>query len=238
MRYILLPILLTMNIFSYSQVPLQIQKVASGIYVFTTYGAYKGEKVPANGLYAVTPKGVILIDCPWDTAQFQPLLDSIRAKHDKRVVACIATHSHADRTAGLTYYRAKGIRTYTTKKTDSICKATNAPRAQYMVREDTSFNIGGIKMRVYFAGEGHTPDNIVVWFPQTKVLYGGCLIKSTEATSIGNIADANLKAYPVTLKKLQKEFPNPRYIIPGHQGWENKKSIEHTLELLKKLNTP
>ncbi|MFX5718714.1 MBL fold metallo-hydrolase, partial [Acinetobacter baumannii] len=76
--------------------------------------AYKGEKVPANGLYAVTPKGVILIDCPWDTTQFQPLLDSIRAKHDKRVVACIATHSHADRTAGLTYYRAKGIRTYTT----------------------------------------------------------------------------------------------------------------------------
>lgn len=102
-----------------------------------------------------------------------------------------------------------------------------------MVREDTSFNIGGIKMRVYFAGEGHTPDNIVVWFPQTKVLYGGCLIKSTEATSIGNIADANLKAYPTTLKKLQKEFPNPRYIIPGHQSWENKKSIEHTLELLK-----
>ncbi|MGG2368003.1 hypothetical protein ACE4ZV_27045, partial [Salmonella enterica] len=69
MRHILLPVLLTLNIFSYAQVPLQIKKVASGIYVFTTYGAYKGEKVPANGLYAVTPKGVILIDCPWDTTQ-------------------------------------------------------------------------------------------------------------------------------------------------------------------------
>jgi metallo-beta-lactamase class B len=223
---------------AFSQPPLSIKKVATGLYVFTTYNTYKGEKYPANGLYAVTPKGVILVDCPWDTTQFQPLLDSIRKLHDKRVVACIATHSHADRTAGLTYYQTKGIKTYTSQRTDSICRATNAPRAQYFLPNDTSIYIGGIKMRIFFAGEGHTPDNIVVWFPQTKLLYGGCLIKSTEATSIGNIADANLKAYPHTLKKLQQVFPNPRYIIPGHEGWKNTKSIEHTLALLKKLNKP
>jgi metallo-beta-lactamase class B len=232
---ILSPLFLLIFNSTFSQPPLSINKVATGLYVFTTYNSYKGEKYPANGLYAVTPKGVILVDCPWDTTQFQPLLDSIRKRHDKRVVACIVTHSHADRAAGLPYYQTKGIRTYTSQKTDSICRATHAPRAQYFLPNDTSLYIGGIKMRVFFAGEGHTPDNIVVWFPQTKLLYGGCLIKSTDATSIGNIADANLKAYPLTLKKLQQVFPNPRYIIPGHEGWKSSKSIEHTLELLKKV---
>ncbi|MDZ7897470.1 MAG: hypothetical protein U5N85_05505 [Arcicella sp.] len=68
----------------------------------------------------MTDKGVVLFDSPWDTSPFQPLLDSIKLKHNKNVVINIATHSHEDRTSGLDFYKQKGIKTFTTKLTDEI----------------------------------------------------------------------------------------------------------------------
>ncbi|HQF28632.1 MAG TPA: subclass B1 metallo-beta-lactamase, partial [Bacteroidia bacterium] len=100
---------------------MEINEVAKDFYVYTTYGdPGNGELFPANGMYLVTNDGVILIDTPWDTTQFQPLLDSIKIKHNKSVSICIATHFHEDRTAGLHYYRTQGRKTFTTRKTDSL----------------------------------------------------------------------------------------------------------------------
>jgi hypothetical protein len=37
-------------------------------------------------MYLVTNQGVVLFDTPWDSTQFQQLLDSIKIKHGKDVV--------------------------------------------------------------------------------------------------------------------------------------------------------
>jgi glyoxylase-like metal-dependent hydrolase (beta-lactamase superfamily II) len=94
---------------------LAIKPLCDNFYIYSTYNLYKEYKVSANGMYLVTDNGVVLFDTPWDTTQFQPLLDSIKLKHHKDVVLCIATHFHDDRTAGFEYYRSKGIKTYSTK---------------------------------------------------------------------------------------------------------------------------
>ena len=64
--------------------PLTITPLTNNFYVFTTYGEYQGEYYPANGMYVLTREGAILFDSPWDTTQFQPLLDSIRIKHREK----------------------------------------------------------------------------------------------------------------------------------------------------------
>jgi metallo-beta-lactamase class B len=212
---------------------LKITKLKKNFYIYTTSVKYDGKPFPANGMYVVTNNGVILLDTPWDTTQFQPLLDSIQIKHHKKVVLCVATHSHADRTAGLEYFKQQGIKTYTTFLTDKFCIRDNDKRAEFHFTNDTTFTVGQYSFQTYFAGEGHTKDNIVIWFPKDKILYGGCLIKSTEATSIGYTDDANLTAWSATINKLKQKFPDPAFIIPGHQSWESKKSLEHTLDLLK-----
>ena len=79
---------------------LKITRLTGEFYVFTTFNSYKGKLVPANGMYLVTDNGVVMFDTPWDTTQFQPLLDSIKNRHHKKVVLCIATHFHEDRTGG------------------------------------------------------------------------------------------------------------------------------------------
>ena len=55
---------------------LEISHLTEDFYVYTTYGTYKSVSVPANAMYMLTSKGVVLFDTPWDSTTFQPLLDS------------------------------------------------------------------------------------------------------------------------------------------------------------------
>jgi len=212
---------------------LEIKHLTGNLYVYTTYNAYKNTKVPSNSMYLVTNAGVVLTDVPWDTTQFQPLLDSIEARHHKKPLICIATHSHEDRTAALEYFSKKGIKTYTSTMTDSISKATGKKRASFLFTKDTTFNIDGYKIETFYPGKGHTADNITIWFAKDKVLYGGCFIKSTAAIDLGYTAEAYLQDWASSLIKLKNKFPSYKYVIPGHETWSSNRSIEHTLKLLK-----
>jgi metallo-beta-lactamase class B len=212
---------------------LKISHLAGDFYVYTTYVSLNETPFPANGMYLVTNKGVVLFDTPWDSTQFQPLLDSIKLKYNKSVVMCIATHFHEDRTAGLEYYKRQGIKTYTTKETDELSKQRGKKRAEFLIDQDTVFTVGQYSFQTHYPGQGHTADNIVIWFDKEKILYGGCLIKSTEADNLGNLEDANVKEYAATIENIKRKFKHPKYIIPGHQDWTSTKSLEHTLKLAR-----
>ncbi len=214
---------------------LNIAHVTEDFYVYTTYSTYEGNIIPANGMYLVTNNGVVLFDTPWDTTQFQPLLDSIQWKHNKKVIICIATHWHSDRTEGLEYYKQKRIKTYTTLQTDELCKKNNKKRAEFIMLQDTVFHVGQYAFETYYPGQGHTSDNIVIWFDKEKILYGGCLIKGADAENLGYLGDANKTTYYTTLKKVQQKCMNPKYIIISHSEWDNINSLKHSIKLAKKL---
>jgi metallo-beta-lactamase class B len=211
---------------------LVITHLTGDFYIYTTYQDLAGKPYPANSMYLVTNAGVVLFDTPWDTTQFQPLLDSIQIRHHKKAVICIATHFHEDRTAGLEFYKNKGLKTYTTLQTDELSKKRGMKRAEFLLYKDSLFTVGQYTFQTYFAGAGHSPDNIVIWFEKEKILYGGCLIKSTEAGDLGNLSDANVIAWGPTLRNIQSKCKNPVYIIPGHLDWSNKESLNHTLNMV------
>lgn len=215
---------------------LPISHLTGDFYVYKTFHDYNGSLISANAMYLVTDKGVVLFDAPWDETQFQPLLDSIKAKHHKEVIMCFATHSHDDRAGGIAFYKQKGIKTYTGKGTDEILKKENKPRAAFILPNDAIFTVGQHKFEVYYPGKGHAPDNIVAWFDKEKVLYGACFIKSAEAKDLGYLGDADVKEWEKSIAKVQSKFKNPKYIIPGHEDWTNTESLKHTLKLVKEYN--
>jgi metallo-beta-lactamase class B len=224
------------RIFGQTEEPkLKISHLTDDFYIYTTYNTYEGNKLPANGMYFLTNNGVVLFDTPWDTTQFQPLLDSIKLKHGRNVILCIATHWHSDRTEGLEYYKKQGIKTYTTRLTDELSKRNDKKRAEYLIEKDTLFNIGQHTFETYYPGQGHTIDNIVIWFDKEKILYGGCLIKGADAENLGYLGDANKTGYYATLKNVEKKFINPKYIIISHSEWNNINSLKHSIKLAKKL---
>lgn len=235
--FLLLTIVLT-TIQSHSQSAsdkLKITPLTGDFYIYTTYNTYEDSKVPANGMYLVTNAGVVLFDTPWDTTQFQPLLDTIEKRHQQKVTLCFATHWHSDKTAGLTYYRNKGIRTYTTVLTDELSKKNNKPRAEFLMTKDTVFKTGQYSFETYYPGEGHTTDNIVIWFSKEKILYGGCLIKGVDDENLGYLGDANTKTYASTLMNVKSKCMDPKYIIIAHSDWRDTGSLDHSIEMAKKL---
>ncbi len=224
------------NIFGQAEnTKLKISHLTGDFYIYTTYNTYQDSQVPANGMYLVTNNGVVMFDTPWDTTQFQPLLDSIKIKHNKSVVMCFATHWHSDRTEGLAYYKQQGIKTYTTLLTDELSKRNNKKRAEILMAKDTVFNVGQYSFETYYPGQGHTTDNIVIWFKKEKILYGGCLIKGVDNDDLGYLGDANVTAYASTLKKIQKKCSNPKFIIISHSDWNNINSLKHSLKMAKEL---
>lgn len=232
------PALLTMIFFGPasaqdSHVDLKITHLKDSFFVYTTYQNYGGNPFPSNSMYLVTSEGIVLFDTPWDSTQFQPLADSLMERHGKKVVLCIATHFHDDRTAGLEFYRRQGAATYTSLKTRTLCRKHNMKEPKFIFVNDTVFSMGGYRFEAYYPGWGHSEDNIVVWFPSAKILYGGCLIKSVENSSMGNIADANLESWPDAIEKLKRRFHGIEWVIPGHFAWSGKEALDHTLKLVK-----
>ncbi|PSL48373.1 metallo-beta-lactamase class B [Chitinophaga niastensis] len=208
--------------------------LTGNFYVYTSYGKYANTIFPANGLYVVTDSGIVIIDTPWSEAQTQQLIDTLTQQYHQKIVLAIATHFHDDRTIGLDVFKKNGIKTYTSKLTADLCKAGGYKQPEFTFDKDTTFTVGKLRIQTYYPGEGHTKDNLLIWFPKDQILYGGCFIKSLEAKTIGFTGDSNLAQWPASLHNVATRFKHTRYIIPGHQGWQgNAEMITHTLELLK-----
>lgn len=214
---------------------LKITHLTGDFYIYTTYNKYEDTQVPANGMYLITSHGAVMFDTPWDTTQFQPLLDSIQQRHSKKVIMCFATHWHSDKTAGLEYYRRQGIKTYTTVLTDELSKKNDKKRAEFLMTKDTVFTAGQYSFETYYPGEGHTVDNIIIWFSKEKILYGGCLIKGVDDKNLGYLGDANVTAYASTLKNVQKKCRKPKFIIIAHNDWKDTNSLNHSIMMAKEL---
>jgi metallo-beta-lactamase class B len=232
-KIILLFLLFSNFTFGQYSTALRITPLKGDFYIYETFKLFNNSLVGANGMYLVTNEGVVLFDSPWDTIQAEPLLDSIYKRHNKKVILSIATHFHADRTGSFEIYNSKNIATYTSKQTDSLCLLYGEKRATNLFKKDTVFNVGQYSFKTFYPGKGHAPDNIIIWFEKEKILYGGCFIKSYQAADLGNLSDANVTEWKTSIEKTITTFGKPKYIIPGHQSWKKRNSLQHTLKLIK-----
>ncbi len=90
---------------------------------------------------------------------------------------------------------------------------------------------GNIIIELAYLGGGHTSDNIVVWIPSQKVLFGGCFVKSLDAKNLGNTKEADLDNYSKTLEAVLQKYRDAKIIVPGHGKPGNLQLIKHTIEL-------
>jgi len=214
---------------------LSAKHLTGAFYVYTTWKPIDGKPYPSNGMYIVTSQGIVIIDSPWDTTTVSGFITGLERQHHKKVIAAIATHFHEDRTGAFDIFRRKGIKTYSSQQTLELCKIKHDPQAEFTFQTDTIFDFGDQTMRTYYPGPGHSPDNIVLWFEKERILYGGCFIKSCQAHDLGNLSDADPQAWMTSVNNVKREFPNPRFTIPGHQDWKCKRSLDHTAKLLRQF---
>jgi metallo-beta-lactamase class B len=92
-------------------------------------------------------------------------------------------------------------------------------------------NPGRGEVRCYFPGAAHSTDNIVVWIPSERILFPGCICKSTDARNLGNTADGDTYAYHATVEWIIRKFPDAKTVIPGHGSYGGPELLTHTLSL-------
>lgn len=86
-------------------------------------------------------------------------------------------------------------------------------------------------VRVYYLGPSYTAADVFVYFPKEQVLDAGSILKPF----LGNMARANVKAYPTTLHKLQDLHLSIRMIVSGHwSAVHGPDLIDRYLDLLSR----
>ncbi len=212
----------------------ELNRINDNIWVHTTYADYNGWRTPSNGLVVVTSKGIVLLDTPWNNQQTETLLRLAEDVFGKDTSIAIITHAHEDRIGGIDTLLAEGIQVVSTELTAEEAEKQGYKKPEATLDDLTHLKIGDIDFEAFYPGEGHTVDNITIWLPQYKVLFGGCLIKSLESEDKGNVEDANVEEWPLSVQKVIDKYPDADIVIPGHGGWGDASLLQHTLDLLNK----
>jgi metallo-beta-lactamase class B len=212
-----------------------LQPVIPGVWVHTTYVDDPNYgRIGANGLVIVSDKEAVLIDLPWTDEQTAALFDWVAENSGATVKVVVPTHFHQDCMGGLAEAHRRGATSYAQDKTIEFARRDHLPVPKCPFRLRAAIHCGTTIVLLTHPGAGHTTDNVVAWLPKERILFGGCLIKSLDAQSLGNTSDGDLAAYPTTLRKVKAAYPQARIVVPGHGDWGGPELIDHTLKLCTK----
>ena len=195
-------------------------------------GSVANQNFISNAGFVVTPAGVVVVDALGSPALAQRLLLEIRKVTAQPVTHVIVTHYHADHIYGLQVFKAMGARIlahgaardYLASDTARLRLAASrqelAPWIDAQTRlvdaddwlsADRDMEVGGVRLLIKHVGPSHTPEDLVVFLPQHKLLFAGDLVFRGRIPFVGQ-ADSRqwIKALEVLLGF------DATLVVPGH----------------------
>lgn len=186
----------------------------------------------SNAAFVVTPEGVIVVDALGSPALAQELIQEIRRVTAAPIKAVIVTHYHADHIYGLQAFKQAGAEVIAQRDGQVYLHSETAALRLQASREElfpwiddktvlvaadrwidkpTTLRLGGLDFELHPAGPAHTPEDLVVYVPQLKLLIAGDLVFRGRVPFVG-LADSG--SWITALDKLL-QF-DAAVIIPGH----------------------
>ncbi|MGE4071432.1 MAG: DIM/SIM/IMP family subclass B1 metallo-beta-lactamase [Lysobacterales bacterium] len=203
---------------------LEITEIAAGVYLHTSFQEYEGfGLVSKHGLVAVDGDNAYLIDTPVSAEDTEKLVNWLEQR-DLTVAASLSTHFHDDSAAGIPWLNARSIPTYASKLTNELLANSGKIPARNSI-DTPAFWLVRDKIEVFYPGPGHTSDNVVVWLPERKILFGGCFVKPD---GLGNLSDADLSAWPQAAKTLMARYRKARIVVPSHSDMGDASLLKRT----------
>lgn len=186
--------------------------------------------VPCNGLIVTNQGEAVIFDTPANDKSSEELIHWIKETLHCHVKAIIPTHFHNDCVGGLKTFHADSIPSYANIKTIELAEEKNFLVPQNGFRDSLRLQIGDSYVSVWFPGEGHTKDNVVGYFPNDNILFGGCLIKEVDANK-GYLGDANIFEWSGTVERVKSSYPNIKIVVPGHGEPGDQELLDYTIKL-------
>lgn len=228
---IVLTVLFAGSTFADEKVPdLIIKEIQSGVYLHESFSQVDGfGLVSSNGLVVTDEGKAFIIDTPWSEQDTEKLVGWIK-ENNYELLGSISTHSHEDRTAGIKWLNAHSIPTYASALTNEILKEQKKALAQNTF-EGNEFSLADGSIEVFYPGGGHTIDNVVVWLPKKKVLFGGCFVRSLGSESLGYTGEATIEQWAGSVENVLMKYPSAELVIPGHGKIGDSQLLKNTKKL-------
>ena len=152
---------------AHAQNDLSIEQVKDGLYAIIGSGGNVGVRV--------TPEGVILIDdkFPRNFTEIQELVAQVS---DQPVRYVINTHHHGDHAGGnVEYINIAEIIAHQNAR-DNMVKGDQDAPPRVVFTDQTAVYLGGVEVRAFYMGRGHTNGDAVIYFPDLRTVHGGDLL--------------------------------------------------------------
>ena len=152
---------------AHAQNDLSIEQVKDGLYAIIGSGGNVGVRV--------TPEGVILIDdkFPRNFTEIQELVAQVS---DQPIRYVINTHHHGDHAGGnVEYINIAEIIAHQNAR-DNMVKGDQDAPPRVVFTDQTAVYLGGVEVRAFYMGRGHTNGDAVIYFPDLRTVHGGDLL--------------------------------------------------------------
>ena len=215
---LLLGVLVTSAHAQFGSAPSKLELIEVQDDVYVVHNEY----VPGNTTAVVTEEGVILVDDKFeiDADNIVALLKTVTNQPIKYVVN---THYHGDHSGGNAKLQSLGAIAVASAQARQRMVAGNQPGAPDITVEPRgTIHLGGKSAEIYWFGRAHTDGDVVVLFPQDRVLAAGDLFTVGEGTPqlIDYAGGGSAKEWTATVAKaLELDFDT---VVPGHGGVVNK----------------
>lgn len=205
---------------SWGQLPppeaLKLIPVLDGVHVLEGAGG--------NVAVVTTPEGTILID-----AKFAPnvpqIYDAAKTLSAKPIRFLVNTHHHGDHTGGNAGLAAKEpMETLTHVNARANMIKNSMPGVPPIgFKDSVTISLGGVELQAIHLGRGHTNGDVVVLFPQKRLLHAGDLI-AAPGPFIDYANGGSGVEWVATLDRvLELDFDA---VIPGHGPMYKKADVK------------
>ncbi len=213
---------------------LKIVPLTPHSFLHISYINYKGTDFPCNGLVYMNGNEAVVFDTPTNDSVSNELIDWMAKEYPQvKIKAIVVNHFHDDCLGGLNAFHDKGIPSYANNRTIKLAKKEHTAVPEHGFRNRMELPVGSQQVVLSYQGAAHAPDNIVAYIPAEKILFGGCMIKEVNAGK-GNLSDADVKAWPVTVQKVREQYPRAVIVVPGHGATGGKELLDYTIDLFSR----
>ena len=196
--------------------------------------------VPGNTTVLVTNQGVVLVDDKFEI-DHDGIMAQLKKITNQPVKYVINTHYHADHSGGNPKLQALGAQVVTSQQArDKMVEVKQPGQANITLENSVRLFVGGKRIEVYRFGRAHTDGDIVVLFPDHRVLSAGDMFTVGDATPqlIDYAGGGSARDWPVTLDgALKLDFDQ---VVPGHGVVTTKQEMrrfrDSTLTLRTKVH--
>lgn len=217
----------------------RLYKIGDGLWSHIATQQFDDAMYPSNGLIVRDADELLLIDTAWGAKNTAVLLSEIEKQIGLPVTRAISTHFHDDRVGGVDVLRAAGVETYASPLTRRLAEmeGNEVPTHSLEALSSSGDVIRFGPVELFYPGAAHSSDNLVVYVPSARVLFGGCAVYEASRESAGNVADADLAEWPASVARIQQRYPQAEVVIPGHGLPGGLELLQHTANVVKAHKT-